>query len=124
MTIKFRIEAIHETERCWTATVPVLPEIVTHGATRSEAIAKIQPLALRALANRLEQGTPAPNLQEVLFDVAKEYRLGVLFVHGIGRQRPGDALIQWGDVLVKTIPFAANGPSLGYCRAGRAGRRI
>ena len=33
----------------------------------------------------------------------KEYRLGVLLVHGIGTQPSGDTLVRWGDVLLKTI---------------------
>jgi fumarate reductase subunit D len=33
----------------------------------------------------------------------KEFRLGVLFVHGIGTQPPRDTLVRWGDVLIKVI---------------------
>jgi hypothetical protein len=33
----------------------------------------------------------------------KEFRLGVLFVHGIGTQPPRDTLVRWGDVLLKVI---------------------
>ncbi len=36
----------------------------------------------------------------------KQYRLGVLLVHGIGTQPSGDALVRWGDVLLKTIRSA------------------
>ncbi len=35
-----------------------------------------------------------------------EFQLGVLLVHGIGTQRPGDTLVRWGDVLLKTIERA------------------
>lgn len=37
------------------------------------------------------------------------HRLGVLLVHGIGTQPPGDTLIRWGDVLVQTIGRATRG---------------
>jgi hypothetical protein len=33
----------------------------------------------------------------------KEFRLGVLFVHGIGTQPPRHTLVRWGDVLLKVI---------------------
>src|SRR5262245_42495558 len=36
----------------------------------------------------------------------KEFRLGVLFVHGIGTQPPRDTLVRWGDVLLKVISHA------------------
>ena len=36
----------------------------------------------------------------------KEFRLGVLFVHGIGTQPPRDTLVRWGDVLLKVIARA------------------
>jgi fumarate reductase subunit D len=33
----------------------------------------------------------------------KEFRLGVLFVHGIGTHPPRDTLVRWGDALLKVI---------------------
>ena len=30
-------------------------------------------------------------------EAEKSHRLGVLFVHGIGRQRKGDTLVRWGE---------------------------
>jgi hypothetical protein len=33
----------------------------------------------------------------------KEFRLGILFVHGVGTQPPRDTLVRWGDVLLKVI---------------------
>lgn len=39
----------------------------------------------------------------------KEYQLGILLVHGIGVQRSGETLIQWGDALLKTISAATGG---------------
>jgi hypothetical protein len=40
---------------------------------------------------------------------AREFQLGVLLVHGIGTQRPGDTLVRWGDVLLKTLRRATGG---------------
>jgi hypothetical protein len=36
----------------------------------------------------------------------EKFDLGVLLVHGIGTQRPGDTLVHWGDTLIKTIRAA------------------
>lgn len=36
-------------------------------------------------------------------DNSKEFKLGVLLVHGIGTQPCGDTLVRWGDILLKTI---------------------
>lgn len=51
----------------------------------------------------------------------KEFRLGVLFVHGIGTQPPRDTLVRWGDVLLKVIDRAAGeGPGRTIPMIGRA----
>lgn len=54
----------------------------------------------------------------------KEFRLGVLFVHGIGSQPPRDTLVRWGDVLLKVIGRATEAepgrtiPIIGRADAG------
>lgn len=54
----------------------------------------------------------------------KEFRLGVLFVHGIGTQPPRDTLVRWGDALVKVIGRATKAepgrivPMVGRADAG------
>jgi hypothetical protein len=40
---------------------------MTYGASRPEAIARVQALALRVLAEQLEQGEAAPELLSVSF---------------------------------------------------------
>src|SRR5439155_25480403 len=51
----------------------------------------------------------------------KEFRLGVLFVHGIGTQPPRDTLVRWGDVLLKVIGRATEeGPGRITPIVGRA----
>jgi hypothetical protein len=47
--------------------------------------------------------TPAAAAIDVRRRPMKEFRLGVLFVHGIGAQPPRDTLVRWGDVLLKVI---------------------
>ena len=44
----------------WIVEVPELPGVMTYGATQSEAMAKAEVLALRALADRIEHGEAQP----------------------------------------------------------------
>ncbi len=43
---------------------------MTYGQTREDAIARVQALALRVLAERLEHGEAAPDLLSVSFQAA------------------------------------------------------
>lgn len=54
------IETEQETDARWIAEVPELPGVLTYGATRDEAMAKAEALALRVMAERLEQGEARP----------------------------------------------------------------
>ena len=51
------------------AEIPDLPGVMTYGATRDEAIAKVKALALRVMADRLDHGETVPELVKV-FSVA------------------------------------------------------
>jgi len=50
------IETEQEDDGRWVAEVPELAGVLAYGATREEAMAKAQALALRVLAERLEHG--------------------------------------------------------------------
>ena len=56
------IESDQETDGRWLAEVPELPGVLAYGATRDDALAKAQVLALRVLAERIEhrEGAPEP----------------------------------------------------------------
>ena len=56
------IESDREDDGRWLAEVPELPGVLAYGATRNEALAKAQVLALRVLAERIEhkEGAPEP----------------------------------------------------------------
>jgi predicted RNase H-like HicB family nuclease len=56
------LEVDRETDGRFIAEVPDLPGVLAYGSTRDEAIARAQALALRVLADRLENGEPAPSL--------------------------------------------------------------
>jgi predicted RNase H-like HicB family nuclease len=65
MNITFETEM--EDDGRWLAEVPELPGVMAYGATESEAIAKAEALALRVLAERLEQQESGPmNVQIVI----------------------------------------------------------
>jgi predicted RNase H-like HicB family nuclease len=54
------IELEREEDGRWIAEVPELPGVMTYGQSRNETIARVQALALRVLAERLEHGEAAP----------------------------------------------------------------
>ncbi len=54
----------------WIAEVRDLPGVLAYGATRDEAIARAEALALRVLADRLEHGEAGPDLGTVSFRAA------------------------------------------------------
>lgn len=56
----FNVQTEQETDGRWIAEVPEIPGVLTYGATREAAIRGAQALALRVLAERLEQGEPVP----------------------------------------------------------------
>ena len=66
----FHIEIEQETDGRWMAEVSDLPGVLTYGVTRPDAVAKVQALALRVLAERLEHGEAVPELLNVTFQAA------------------------------------------------------
>lgn len=56
--MNFRIELEQEDDRRWIAEVLELPGVMGYGQTRAEAISRVQALALRVLADRLEHEQP------------------------------------------------------------------
>ena len=65
-----KIEIERETDGRWIAEVPDLPGVMVYGATRQEALAKAQALALRVLAERLEHGEMLAEPINILFAAA------------------------------------------------------
>lgn len=56
------VETECEDDGRWLAEIPALPGTLAYGATRNEAVARAEALALRVLAERLEHGEPVPEL--------------------------------------------------------------
>ena len=59
------IEIEREEDGRWIAEVPDLSGVMAYGQSREEAIAKVEALALRVLADRLEHGERIPELRDV-----------------------------------------------------------
>jgi len=58
--MKLTIEIEREDDERWLAEVPQLPGVMVYGETRDDAIRRVQVLALRVLADRLEHGESVP----------------------------------------------------------------
>ena len=68
--MNFTIEFEQEANGRWMAEVIGLPGVLVYGKTREEAIAKVQALALRVLADRLEHGEATLDLVSVSSNAA------------------------------------------------------
>ena len=60
-----KIEIEREEDGRWIAEIPELPGVMVYGNSRNEAISKAEALALRVLADRLENGEEIPELKEM-----------------------------------------------------------
>lgn len=56
----FTIQHEREEDGRWIAEVPELPGVLAYGVTAQEAMAKAETLALRALAERIENNEAGP----------------------------------------------------------------
>ena len=57
---RLKIELEQEEDGRWVAEVPDLHGVLAYGRNRQEALASVQALALRVLADRLEHGEAVP----------------------------------------------------------------
>ena len=68
--VTLRVESERETDGRWIADIPELPGVMAYGQTREEAGARVQALALRVIADRLDHGETAPELMSLTFQAA------------------------------------------------------
>jgi predicted RNase H-like HicB family nuclease len=64
-----RVEVEQEQDGRWIAEVIVIPGAMAYGTSRQEAVAKVEALVLRILADKVEHGEDTPQLAQV-FSVA------------------------------------------------------
>jgi predicted RNase H-like HicB family nuclease len=60
-----KILIFREDDGRWIAEVPNLPGVMAYGKTSKEAISKVQSLALRVIADRLDHGEGIPEFDEL-----------------------------------------------------------
>lgn len=68
---QLKIELEQEKDGSWIGKVPAFPGVMAYGQTRAAALAAVQALALRAMADRLEHNEAIPeDLLNVFFIAA------------------------------------------------------
>ncbi len=60
-----RVEIEREEDGRWIAEVPDLPGVLVYGQTREEAVMRVEALALRVIADRLDHGEAIPELDDL-----------------------------------------------------------
>jgi predicted RNase H-like HicB family nuclease len=63
----FKIEFEREEDGRWIAEIPALPGVLAYGKTEEEAETRAVALALRVIADRIENGEPVPAAARDLF---------------------------------------------------------
>src|SRR5713226_6468892 len=69
-SVIFSIEIEREDDGRWLAEVPALAGVMCYGADRDEAVARVQALALRVIAERLEHRETPAEFLNVTFQAA------------------------------------------------------
>ncbi len=71
MSMNLAIELEQEDDGRWIAEIDELNGVLVYGETREDAIRKVKTLALRVIADRLENGENLPNqIEKLLFEAA------------------------------------------------------
>lgn len=68
--ITFKVETEQEDDGRWVAEVVELPGVLAYGETEQTALSRVQALALRVIAERLEHGEAGPDLLSISFNAA------------------------------------------------------
>jgi len=68
--ITLKVDVEREDDRRWLAEVIERPGVLAYGDTQGAAVSKVQALALRVLAERLEHSEAAPELLSISFNAA------------------------------------------------------
>ena len=60
-----KIEVDREDDGRWIAEVPDLPGTMAYGVTQDEAVSRVEALALRVIADRIDHGEVVPELSDL-----------------------------------------------------------
>lgn len=66
----FLVELLQESDGRWIADIKGLIGVMVYGSTRNDALSKVQALALRLVADRLDRGGAGPTFVSVTFAAA------------------------------------------------------
>ena len=69
--IASKVETEQEEDGRWLAEVVELPGVLAYGETQEAALSKVQALALRGIAERLEHGEAGPELLSISFNAVR-----------------------------------------------------
>jgi len=64
---QLKVEFDREVDGRWIADIPALPGVMVYGRTRKQALAAVEALALRVIADRIEHGEAVPGEMTVSF---------------------------------------------------------
>ena len=67
--MRFAVEIEKGKDGRWIAEIPQIPGAMAYGRTRAQAVSRVEALALRVLAERIEHGETSPLIEKV-FSVA------------------------------------------------------
>jgi len=70
VAVSYRVEIEQEEDGRWLAEVVDLAGVMAYGVSADEALAHVQALALRVLADRLDQGEGPPGPVSVTFETS------------------------------------------------------
>ena len=68
--ITFKVEIEREDDGRWLAEVVELPSVLAYAETQETALSRVQALALRVIAERLEHGEAGSDLLSISFNAA------------------------------------------------------
>lgn len=68
--MRLTIRLLRETDGRWIGDVPELPGVTVYGATAGEATTRVKALALRVIAEEIEQGELTPEADILQFSIA------------------------------------------------------
>ena len=68
--ITFKVDLEREEDGRWLAEVLELPGVLAYAETQERALSRVQALALRVIAERLEHGEAGSDLLSISFDAA------------------------------------------------------
>ena len=114
--ITFKVETEREDDGRWLAEVLELPGVLAYGESEDAALSRVQALALRVVAERLEHGEAGPELLTISFNAEgkdeetiqafKDYLLDRVFVVMVATQSMKSAYRLFNVLNARGMPLS------------------